>query len=146
VRLRYAYLITCKDVVKNAAGEVTALVCAYDPATRGGDAPDGRKVKSTLHWVAAAGAAPLEARLYDRLFTAENPHAAADWLGCLNPASMEIVADARGEPSLADVRPGACVQFERLGYFAADPDGAPGRPVFNRAVTLKDAWAKAAKT
>ena len=143
VRLRNAYLITCQSVVKNDAGEVTELRCTYDPATRGGDAPDGRKVKATLHWVSAAHAVDAEVRLYDRLFTVENPGAGdADFLTQLNPASLEVLRGAKLEPSLAEARPGVRYQFERLGYFCVDPDTKPGAPVFNRTVTLKDSWAK----
>jgi len=143
VRLRNAYFVTCTGVVKNAAGEVTELRCTYDPATRGGDAPDGRKVKATLHWVSAAHALTAEVRLYDRLFSAAAPGANdADFLAQLNPASLEIVRDARVEPSLAAAPPGARFQFERLGYFCVDPDSAPGALVCNRTVTLKDGWAK----
>ena len=143
VRLRGAYFITCTGVVKNDAGEVVELRATYDPATRGGDAPDGRKVKGTLHWVSAAHAVTAEVRLYDRLFTAEAPGTGdIDFLTQINPASLERLTDARLEPSLADASSGARYQFERLGYFAADPDSTPGRPVFNRTVTLKDAWAK----
>jgi len=143
VRLRNAYLITCQSVVKNDAGEVTELRCTYDPATRGGDAPDGRKVKATLHWVSAAHAVDAEVRLYDRLFTVENPGAGdADFLTQLNPASLEVLRGAKLEPSLAEAKPGVRYQFERLGYFCVDPDTKPGAPVFNRTVTLKDSWAK----
>jgi glutaminyl-tRNA synthetase len=143
VRLRNAYLVTCQSVVKNDAGEVVELRCTYDPATRGGDAPDGRKVKATLHWISAAHAVDAEVRLYDRLFTVENPGAGdADFLTQLNPHSLDVVRGARLEPSLASSAPGARYQFERLGYFCADPDAKPGAPVFNRTVTLKDSWAK----
>jgi glutaminyl-tRNA synthetase len=145
VRLRYAYFIKCVDVVKDASGEVVELRCTYDPATRGGDAPDGRKVKATLHWVSAAHALPAEARQYDQLFTLENPSdvpEGTDWKDALNPDSEEVLRDCRVEPSLAGAAPGARLQFERLGYFCVDPDSAPGRLVFNRTVTLKDAWAK----
>jgi glutaminyl-tRNA synthetase len=147
VRLRNAYLMTCQSVVKNAAGEVVELRCTYDPATRGGDAPDGRKVKATLHWVSAGHAVDAEVRLYDRLFTAEFPGAGdTDFLTQLNPHSLEVVAGAKLEPSLASAAAGARYQFERLGYFCADPDTRPGAPVFNRTVTLKDAWAKIEKS
>jgi glutaminyl-tRNA synthetase len=143
VRLRNAYLITCRDVVKNAAGEIVELRCTYDPATRGGDAPDGRKVKSTLHWVSAAHAINAEVRLYDRLFNVENPGAGdEDFLTQINPSSLEVLRDCRLEPSLSSVPAGSIFQFERLGYFAADPDSRPGQPVFNRTVTLKDTWKK----
>ena len=143
VRLRNAYLITCTDVVRNAAGEVTELRCTYDPATRGGDAPDGRKVKATLHWVSAAHAIDAEVRLYDRLFTVESPGSGdSDFLTQLNPRSLEVLRGSKLEPSLASPAPGARYQFERLGYFCVDPDSKPGAPVFNRTVTLKDTWAK----
>jgi glutaminyl-tRNA synthetase len=142
VRLRNAYLVTCTDVVKDDAGEVVELRCAFDPATRGGDAPDGRRVKATLHWVSAAHAVNAEVRLYDRLFSVEEPGAGTDFRTQINPASLETIADAKVEPSLAAAAPGFRVQFERLGYFCADPDTTPDRPVFNRTVTLKDAWAR----
>jgi len=145
VRLRNAYLITCQSVVKNAAGEVVELRCTYDPATRGGDAPDGRKVKATLHWVSAAHAVNAEVRLYDRLFTVENPGAGdTDFLTQMNPASLEVITNAKIEPSLATAAPGTRYQFERLGYFCVDPDSKSGAPVFNRTVGLKDSWAKVA--
>jgi len=143
VRLRNAFFVTCTGVVKNAAGEVTELRCTYDPATRGGDAPDGRKVKATLHWVSAAHALDAEVRLYDRLFSAENPGAGdADFLAQLNPTSLEIIPAAKVEPSLATAVPGARYQFERLGYFCVDPDSRSGQLVCNRTVTLKDSWGK----
>jgi glutaminyl-tRNA synthetase len=143
VRLRCAYFITCTDVVKDpATGQVTELRCTYDPATRGGDPPDGRKVKATLHWVSAAHAVTAEVRLYDRLFKVEEPGAAGDYRDDLNPESLQVIADARVEPSAAAAPPGMRFQFERLGYFAVDPDSRPERPVFNRTVTLKDAWAR----
>ena len=143
VRLRGAYLITCTDVVKDAAGRLTELKCRYDPATRGGDAPDGRKVKSTLHWVAANTAIDAEVRLYDRLFTSENPGAKGDFRNDLNPASLEV-RTAKLEPSAASAAAGERFQFERLGYFCVDPDSRDGRLVFNRTVTLKDTWARIA--
>jgi len=143
VRLRCGYFITCTDLVKDpATGEVTELRCTYDPATRGGDAPDGRKVKATLHWVSAAHAVNAEVRLYDRLFTVEEPGRVEDFRTVLNPASLEIIADAKVEPSAARAPVGTRFQFERIGYFAVDKDSAPGAPVFNRTVTLKDSWAK----
>jgi glutaminyl-tRNA synthetase len=146
VRLRNAYLITCQRVVKNDAGEIVELRCSYDPATRGGDAPDGRKVKATLHWVSAAHAVTAEVRLYDRLFTVENPGAGdADFRTQINPASLEVIANARIEPSLAAAPAGARYQFERLGYFCVDPDSTAEAPVFNRTVTLKDTWARIAE-
>jgi glutaminyl-tRNA synthetase len=143
VRLRNAYLITCREVVKDADGSIVELRCTYDPATRGGDAPDGRKVKATLHWVSAEHAVDGEVRLYDRLFSVENPSddEGKDWRTFLNPDSL-VVKTARLEPSLASAAAGSRFQFERVGYFAVDPDSAPGKPVFNRTVTLKDAWAK----
>jgi glutaminyl-tRNA synthetase len=144
VRLRYAYLIKCTHVVKNDAGEVTEVHCTYDPATKGGDAPDGRKVKSTIHWVSAAHAIPAEVRLYEQLFTAERPDD-AELENILNPNSLEVLENAYVEPSLAKVKAGEKFQFERTGYFCADPDTHPGKPVFNRTVTLKDSWAKIEK-
>ena len=142
VRLRYAYFITCREVKKNAKGEVTELRCTYDPATKGGNAPDGRKVKGTLHWVSAAHALRAEVRLYDRLFSDPNPdRGGQDYKTFLNPGSLEIIGDAMLERSLADSAPGNRYQFERQGYFCADEkDSAPGRPVFNRTVTLRDSW------
>jgi glutaminyl-tRNA synthetase len=145
VRLKGACLVRCTDVVRDAAGEVVELRCTWDPGSLGGDAPDGRKVKGTLHWVSAAHAVAAEVRLYDRLFTAEDPMdvpEGGDWRDTLNPDSLEVLAGARVEPSLAEAAPGTRVQFERLGYFCADPDGRPGTPVFNRTVGLKDSWAK----
>jgi glutaminyl-tRNA synthetase len=147
VRLRNAYLVTCTGVVKDPDGTITELHCTYDPATRGGDAPDGRKVKATLHWVSAAHAVDAEVRLYDRLFSVENPDAAASKAGTdvtefLNAGSLEVLAACKLEPSLAAAPAGARFQFERLGYFAVDPDSRPGAPVFNRTVSLKDAWAR----
>ena len=143
VRLRYAYFITCTDVIEDEAGNVTELRCTYDPATRGGDAPDGRRVKATLHWVSAAHAIQAEVRLYDRLFTHPNPGGAPGEIeDHLNPDSLEVLNDCRLEPSLADAEPGERVQFERLGYFCVDPDSRSGAAVFNRTVTLRDTWAK----
>ena len=149
VRLRYAYFITCTDVIKDpVTGEIKELHCTYDPATRGGDAPDGRKVKSTLHWVSAPHAVNAEVRLYDRFFTKENPDEKVDgktFLDFINPESLETLADCRLEPALAQVRPGQSVQFERLGYFCADSqDCIPDHLVFNRTVTLRDTWARIA--
>jgi glutaminyl-tRNA synthetase len=145
VRLRNAYLITCVSAIKDASGQVVELRCTYDPATRGGDAPDGRKVKATLHWVSASHAVNAEVRLYDRLFSVEDPGSGdIDFLTQLNPQSLEVVAGAKIEPSLAAAPAGARYQFERLGYFCADPDSTPGSPVFNRTVSLKDSWAKVA--
>jgi len=143
VRLRNAYLVTCQSVIKNTAGEITELRCTYDPSTRGGDAPDGRKVKSTLHWVSADHAVEAEVRLYDRLFRSEMPGVGdADFLTEINPGSLEILTGCKVEPSLAAACAGTRFQFERLGYFCVDPDSAAGRPVFNRTVTLKDSWAR----
>jgi glutaminyl-tRNA synthetase len=143
VRLRGAYFVTCREIVKDATGQVVELRCTYDPATRGGDAPDGRKVRGTLHWVSAAHAVPAEVRLYDRLFTAAAPGSDdVDFRTQINPHSLEVVTTARVEPSLLDAAPGTRLQFERLGYFAVDPDSTRGRLVFNRTVTLRDTWAK----
>ena len=142
VRLRYAFFVTCRELVKNAAGEVVELRCTYDPATRGGDAPDGRRPKATLHWVSAAHAVPAEARLYEHLFTRPDPGTEGDLLADINPGSEEVVAGCLVEPSLVAVPVGETVQFERLGYFCPDPDSRPGRPVFNRTLTLKDTWVK----
>jgi glutaminyl-tRNA synthetase len=143
VRLRYAYFITCREVVKGADGEVTELRCTYDPATRGGNAPDGRKVQATLHWVAAKESMPAEIRLYNPLFTRPDPGAEGDLLADINPNSLEVLSDARVEPALAQVAAEAPVQFERQGYFCLDPDSRPGRLVFNRTVGLRDSYAKA---
>jgi glutaminyl-tRNA synthetase len=142
VRLRYAYFVTCREVVKNAAGEVVELSCTYDPATKGGNAPDGRKVKATIHWVSAAHAVPAEVRLYDHLFARPDPGANGDFFADLNPNSLEVLGDARVEPALAGANSGETVQFERQGYFARDRDSTPGRLVFNRTVGLRDTWAK----
>jgi glutaminyl-tRNA synthetase len=142
VRLRYAYLITCREVIKDAAGEVIELRCTYDPATRGGDAPDGRKVRSTLHWVSAAHALPAEVRLYDHLFTRAEPGKDGDFLADLNPHSLEALTGCRLEPALADAALSEAVQFERQGYFCRDPDSTPERPIFNRTVALRDTWAR----
>ncbi len=147
VRLRYAYFIKCTNVVKDASGNVTEVHCTYDPATRGGDAPDGRKVKGTIHWVSAEKSVPAEVRLYDPLFKSAFPEdvpEGQDWRANLNPNSLERV-EARLEPSLATAQPGDRFQFERLGYFTVDKESSPAKPVFNRSVTLKDAWAKEEK-
>ena len=141
VRLRYAYFVTCREVVKNDAGEVVELRCSYDPATRGGNAPDGRKVQATLHWVSAADAVPAEVRLYNQLFATPEPNA-ADFAADLNPGSLEVLTDCRLEPALAGANAEGAVQFERQGYFFRDPDSAPGRLVYNRTVGLRDTWAK----
>ena len=142
VRLRYAYFVTCREVIKDAAGEVIELLCTYDPATRGGNAPDGRKVQATLHWVAAADSLPAEIRLYNPLFTRPDPGVGDDFFADLNPESLEILTDARVEPALAETAPGEAVQFERQGYFCLDPDARAGRLVFNRTVGLRDSWAR----
>ncbi len=143
VRLRYAYFITCREMVKDNAGEVVELRCTYDPATRGGNAPDGRKVKATLHWVSAADAVPAEVRLYNLLFLRPDPNA-ANFAADLNPQSLEVIADARVEPALAEQISADAVQFERLGYFSRDSDSKAERLVFNRTVGLRDSWAKVA--
>ena len=142
VRLRGAYFVTCREVVKDAAGEVVELRCTYDPATRGGDAPDGRRPKATLHWVSAAYAVPAEVRLYDHLFTRPDPGADGDLFADLNPASETVLSRTFVEPSLARASVGETVQFERLGYFSPDPDSMAGHLVFNRTLTLKDSWAR----
>jgi len=141
VRLRYAYFITCREVVKNAVGEVVELRCTYDAATRGGNAPDGRKVQATLHWVSAADAVPAEVRLYNQLFTRADPNAAG-FAADLNPDSLEVLTDCKLEPVLASTDTAEPVQFERQGYFCRDADSTPGRLVFNRTVGLRDSWAK----
>ena len=146
VRLRYAYFITCTDVIKDESGEVVELRCTYDAATRGGDAPDGRKVKGTLHWVAAAGAVEAEVRLYDRLFKVPDPGKDDDFIDDLNPDSLTVLKPCYLEPSLAAAETGLTYQFERLGYFCVDgADSAPGQLVFNRAVGLRDSWARSEK-
>jgi glutaminyl-tRNA synthetase len=145
VRLRCAYFVTCSEVVKDSSGEIVELRCTYDPATRGGDSPDGRRVKSTLHWVSAAHALPVEVRLYDRLFSVEDPERSGDgktFLDYLNPASLEVVRGCQAEPGLATAEVPARFQFERLGYFCVDPDSKPGALVFNRTVSLRDSWAR----
>jgi len=146
VRLRYAYYVTCTDVIKDPGGKVTELRCTYDPATKGGDSPDGRKVKATLHWVSAAHAAAAEVRFYNNLFTAETPGAeSGDILDDLNPDSLGILDNCQLEPALGETAVGDTVQFERQGYFATDPDSTPDRPVFNRTIGLRDTWAKVQK-
>ncbi len=148
VRLRYAYFVTCKNAIKNENGQVVELHCTYDPATRGGDAPDGRKVKSTLHWVSAAHSLKAEVRLYDHLFSKENPDDVqedGDFKTNLNPYSLKILSSCRIEPSLGDAKPLSRYQFERLGYFCVDPDSSGGKLVFNRTVSLRDPWAKIQK-
>ncbi|MXZ71942.1 MAG: glutamine--tRNA ligase/YqeY domain fusion protein [Acidobacteria bacterium] len=148
VRLRYAYFLTCRDVIKDAGGNVVELRCTYDPETRGGYAPDGRKVRGTIHWVSARHAVRAEARLYDHLFTAEYPEdlpEGANWLDGINPASLETLDTCYVEPGIAAAAAGTRCQFERRGYFCVDPDSTPERPVFNRTVTLRDTWAKIAR-
>ncbi len=146
VRLRYAYWVKCTGVTKDpATGAVTEVHCTYDPATRTGDAPDGRKVKSTIHWVSARHAVEAEVRLYEQLFTVEQPDVGEDIEGIINRNSLETLSGCRLEPSLGDAQPGDKFQFERNGYFCADPDGGTGKPVFNRTVTLRDSWAKIEK-
>jgi len=148
VRLRYAYFVKCVDVVKDEQANIVELRCTYDPATRGGHAPDGRKVKATIHWVSAAHAVPAEVRFYDRLFVKEDPDdvdEGQDSLANLNPNSLEALTGCWVEPSLAGARPGGIYQFERQGYFCLDADAAHGKLVFNRAVSLKDEWAKIEK-
>jgi glutaminyl-tRNA synthetase len=148
VRLRYGYFITCTSLVKNDAGEVVEVHCTYDPATRGGNSPDGRKVKATIHWVSAQHAIDAEVRVYDNLFTKENPSdvpEGQDFTANLNPKSLEVVPDAKVEPSLATAKDGERYQFERLGYFCVDQDSKPGHLVFNRTLALKDTFAKIEK-
>jgi glutaminyl-tRNA synthetase len=148
VRLRYGYFIACTGVVKDEKGEVIEIHCTYDPATHGGNAPDGRKVKSTIHWVSAAHAVNAEVRLYDNLFTLEDPNQTSegqDFTSNLNPRSLEVLTGCKLEPSLLDAAEGSRYQFERLGYFCADPDTTPGKPVFNRTVALRDTWARIEK-
>ncbi len=149
VRLRYAYFITCTEVIKDESGEITELRCTYDPATRGGDSPDGRKVKATLHWVSAPHAAEIEVRLYDRLFKVENPLKVPEggsFLDYINPDSLEVIAPAYAEPALKEAKAGDSFQFERIGYFCADSkDHSAEKPVFNRTVTLRDTWARMQK-
>ena len=133
------------EVVKDASGEIVELRCTYDPATRGGDAPDGRRVKATMHWVSATHAVDVEVRVYDRLFNVEDPEDTDEgktFLDHMNPESLQVIARAKAEPSLATAKVGAQVQFERLGYFCVDPDSTPGSLVFNRTVSLRDTWSK----
>jgi glutaminyl-tRNA synthetase len=141
VRLRYAYFITCREVIKDAAGEVVELRCTYDPATRGGNAPDGRKVKATMHWLSAARSIPAEIRIYNQLFSNPTPDA-ANFAADLNPQSLEILPDARIEPVIAEASSSDVMQFERQGYFVRDKDSTPGHPVFNRTIGLRDTFAK----
>jgi glutaminyl-tRNA synthetase len=142
VRLRYAYFITCKEAVKDASGNVVELRCTYDPATRGGNAPDGRKVKATIHWVSAKDAAAAEVRVYNPLFARPDPRGGEDFVADLNPNSLEVLAGAKIEPSLKDAALGVPVQFERQGYFCLDRDSAAGKLVFSRTVGLRDSFAK----
>jgi glutaminyl-tRNA synthetase len=142
VRLRYAYFITCREVVKNAKGEIVELRCTYDPATKGGNAPDGRKVKATMHWVSAADSIAAEVRLFNPLFNKPDPAGGEDFATDLNPNSMEVLSGARLEPALADAQPEVPVQFERNGYFCLDRDSKPGKPVFIRTVGLRDTFGK----
>ena len=148
VRFRYAYFIKCASAIKDAVGNVVELRCTYDPATRGGDAPDGRKVKGTIHWVSAQHAVDAEVRLYDHLFAKPDPDEVPEgqtYLDNLNPKSLEVLSSCKLEPSLATASIGNTFQFERLGYFCVDKDSAAGKLVFNRAVTLRDSWAKLEK-
>jgi glutaminyl-tRNA synthetase len=142
VRLRCAYFVTCTDVVKDASGEIVELRCAYDPETRGGDAPDGRRPKATLHWLSSEHAVPAQVRIYDRLFTRPDPGADGDLYADLNPNSETVLQECLVEPALTELPIGETVQFERLGYFCPDPDSTPGRLVFNRTLGLRDTWAK----
>ena len=145
VRLRYGYLITCREAIKDAEGRIVELRCTYDPETRGGNTPDGRKVKSTIHWVSAAHAVDAEVRLYETLFTKEDPSEVEDgqdFTANLNPESLKVQTGCKVEPGLRDAVPGTRYQFERMGYFCVDRDSLPGAPVFNRTITLKDTWAK----
>jgi glutaminyl-tRNA synthetase len=141
VRLRYAYFIKCREVVKNTAGEITELRCTYDPATKGGNAPDGRKVKATMHWLSAAKSVAAEVRIYHPLFLKPNPDA-ANFAADLNPQSREVLSDARIEPAIAEANSADPMQFERQGYFTPDRDSTPDRPVFNRTIGLRDTFAK----
>ncbi|MBT3305014.1 MAG: glutamine--tRNA ligase, partial [Alphaproteobacteria bacterium] len=146
VRLRFAFFITCTDVIKDSGGTVTELHCTYDPETRGGNAPDGRKVKGTIHWVSCAHALDADVRLYEPLFTESEPGATSgDFLDDLNPDSLNVLRGCKLEPGLANLSLGETVQFERQGYFCKDPDSTPEAPVFNRTVGLRDSWAKAQK-
>jgi len=146
--LRYAALVTCNEVIKDSAGEVTELRCSWDPESKGGNAPDGRKVRGTIHWVSARHAVDAEVRLYDRLFNEENPLDDAhhgEFTDRINPLSLEVLQNAKLEPGLASRGPGERVQFERLGYFVVDPDSSAARPVYNRTIQLKDSWSKLVK-
>jgi glutaminyl-tRNA synthetase len=141
VRLRYAYFIKCREAIKNAAGEVVELRCTYDPATKGGNAPDGRKVKATLHWLPAAQSLPAEIRVYNQLFAIPNPDA-ANFAADINPQSLEVLTDARIEPAIADSNSDEAMQFERQGYFVRDKDSTPDKLVLNRTIGLRDTFAK----
>ena len=142
VRLRFAYFVTCTGVTKDDAGNVTEIRCTYDPESRGGDSPDGRKVRGTIHWVSAAHAKTAEVRIYDHLFAEEEPGKERDWLEDLNPDSLDVRSTCYLEPALQEAETGIAVQFERLGYFCADPDSRPDGLIFNRTVGLRDSWAK----
>jgi glutaminyl-tRNA synthetase len=143
VRLRYAFFITCNEVIKNADGEVTELQCTYDPLTRGGDAPDGRKVKGTIHWVSVEHARTAEVRLYNPLYNRSDPGAEGDFVDDISTESLEVLRGCKLEPSLDQAPAGIPIQFERTGYFVTDPDGTLDAPVYNRTVALRDSWAKA---
>jgi glutaminyl-tRNA synthetase len=147
VRLRYAYFMICTEVVKDETGRIVELHCMYDPDTRGGDAPDGRKVKATLHWVSAAESLNAEVRLYDKLFVSENPEAAQakDFINNINPDSLKVLSNCRVEKSLAKTKPLDRFQFERLGYFCTDKDSTAEKLIFNRTVSLRDTWARIQK-
>jgi glutaminyl-tRNA synthetase len=148
VRLKSAYLVTCTNVVKDEEGNVVEVHCTYDPETRGGEAPDGRKVKGTLHWVSAEHAIEAEVRMYDHLFLEEDPYDVEEgesWLDNVNPSSLEVLTESKLEPTLADLKVGDRYQFMRMGYFCVDPDSTPERPVFNLSVTMRDTWAKIKK-
>jgi glutaminyl-tRNA synthetase len=142
VRLRYGFFVTCNEIVRGPAGEITALRCTYDPASKGGNSPDGRKVQATLHWVAAADAVKAEVRLYEQLFNRPDPGADGDVMADLNSSSVEVLGNCLVEPTLANAPEGEAVQFERLGYFCRDQDSTSTSPVFNRTVGLRDTWAK----
>ena len=146
VRLRFAYYITCKEILRGDNGEIEALICSYDPDSRGGNSPDGRKVKGTIHWVSAQHAVPATVNLYDRLFNSPNPGAAADFHQALNPESRMVMANARLEPGIELAGNTLPYQFERLGYFISDYDSTAEQPVFNRTMTLRDSWAKIEKS
>jgi glutaminyl-tRNA synthetase len=144
VRLRYAYFVKCTHVVKDDKGEVIEVHATYDPSTHGGDSPDGRKVKSTIHWVSAEHAIPAEVRMYNQLFTVERPDD-GELEGIIKPKSLEVLENAQVEPALAEAKAGDKIQFERTGYFCVDPDSTPAKPVFNLTVNLKDTWTKLEK-